>query len=67
MSWAARITRSPEGGLRLRFSEPMKQLDMDADVARRLGSLLLVAAEEATATAPLDVVPNSRRGGRDGK
>jgi len=45
MSWAARLTHTPDG-LRLTFSEPLKSIDMDAAVARRLGSLLLVAAEE---------------------
>jgi hypothetical protein len=46
MSWAARITHAPDGQLRLTFSEPLRSIDMDREVARRLASLLLVAAEE---------------------
>lgn len=52
MSWAARITKAPQGGLRLTFSEPLRTLDMAPEVARQLGSLLLVAAEEAEARVP---------------
>lgn len=65
MSWAARITKAPDGGLRLVFSEPLRQLDMDAAVARWLGALLLVAAEEAK-PGPVDNASRSKRGKRHG-
>jgi hypothetical protein len=65
LSWAARITKAPDGGLRLVFSEPLKSLDMDAAVARRLGSLLLVAAEEVAPAGRLDSRPANRGGKRN--
>ncbi len=53
MSWTARLTESPDGELRLQFSEPLRHLDMTPETARRLAALILVAAEGRQA-APLD-------------
>ena len=45
MSWTARITKAPDGELRLQFSEPLRHIDMDRATARQLAALLVVAAE----------------------
>lgn len=43
-SWSARIV--PHGdGLVLRFSQPVRDIEMTSEVARRLAALLVVAAE----------------------
>ena len=54
MSWTARITKAPDGELRLQFSEPLKHIDMNRETARHLASLLVVAAEGKRA-APFEV------------
>lgn len=43
MSWSARIEHT-DGGLRLRFPEPLTTLDMTNDVAEHLATLLAVEA-----------------------
>ena len=53
MSWTARITKAPDGSLRLRFSEPLRHTDMDRATARDLAALVVVAAGEIRC-APLD-------------
>ena len=45
MSWTARITKAPDGDLRLQFSEPLRHIDMDRATARHLAALLVVASE----------------------
>jgi hypothetical protein len=45
MSWTARITKAPDGELRLQFEQPLRYLDMDRDTARQLAALLVVAAD----------------------
>lgn len=45
MSWTARITKAPDGELRLQFSEPLRHIDMDRTTARHLAALLVVASE----------------------
>lgn len=54
MSWAARLESTPGGGLKLRFSEPVRELDLTADVARRLAALLAMAAEQRQPKPPLE-------------
>jgi hypothetical protein len=53
MSWTARITKAPDGELRLQFSEPLRHIDMDRATARHLAALLVVAAGEKRCL-PLD-------------
>jgi hypothetical protein len=55
MSWTARITKAPHGDLRLQFSEPLRHIDMNAETARHLAALLVVAAN-AKPIAPLELV-----------
>jgi hypothetical protein len=50
MSWTARITKAPDGELRLQFSEPLRHIDMNRETARQLASLLIVAAEGKRST-----------------
>jgi len=54
VSWTARITKAPDGELRLQFSEPLRHIDMNRETARHLASLLVVAAEGKRAE-PIDV------------
>jgi len=61
MSWTARITKAPDGELRLQFSEPLRHIDMNRETARHLASLLVVAAE-GTRVEPLEAVASE--GGR---
>ena len=69
MSWTARITKAPDGELRLQFSEPLRHIDMDRATARHLAALLVVAAEGKRTTpiegeAEKSVIPaNSARWG----
>jgi len=53
MSWTARITKAPDGELRLQFSEPLKHIDMNRETARHLAALLVIASVEKC-TEPLD-------------
>jgi hypothetical protein len=46
VSWTARITKAPDGELRLQFSEPLRHIDMHRATARHLAALLVVAAAE---------------------
>jgi hypothetical protein len=55
MSWAARITTAPGVELRVVFSEPVRQLDMTKDTARRLAGLILVAAEDREPTPNIEL------------
>jgi hypothetical protein len=55
MSWTARITKAPDGELRLQFSEPLRRIDMDAATARHLAALLVVAAGEFERITSSDV------------
>ena len=48
MSWAARIEHTP-AGLALTFGAPLSRLDMTADVAQHLASLLAVEARHRLA------------------
>jgi hypothetical protein len=52
VSWAARLESAPDGGLRLKFSEPVSELKLSADVARHLASLLVLAAEQRQPKPP---------------
>jgi hypothetical protein len=54
MSWTARITKAPDGELRLQFSEPLRHIDMDRATARHLAALLVVAAGEFECASPGD-------------
>src|SRR6478609_5281503 len=56
MSWTARLTKAPDGEVRLQFAEPLDHLDMDRATARHLAKLLTVAAD-GTRVAPLDAKP----------
>ena len=48
MSWSARIEHTP-AGLALTFGAPLSRLDMTADVAQHLASLLAVEARHRLA------------------
>jgi hypothetical protein len=52
VSWAARLESAPDG-LRLKFSEPVRELNLTADVARHLAALLAMAAEQRQPQPPL--------------
>jgi len=52
VSWAARLEHVPGGGLKLRFSEPVRELNLTADVARHLAALLAMAAEQREPQPP---------------
>ncbi len=47
MSWTTRITKAPNGELRLLFPEPLSQIDMDRATAKQLAALIVVAADGA--------------------
>jgi hypothetical protein len=57
MSWTARLSKAPDGELRLQFGEPLDHLDMDRATARHLAKLLTVAAD-GKRVAPLDGIPS---------
>ena len=61
MSWTARITKAPDGELRLQFSEPLKHIDMNRETARHLAALLVVASE-GKRTTPLEAVEGETNG-----
>lgn len=48
MTWSARIVHTP-AGLALTFGAPLSRLDMSADVAQHLASLLAVEARHRLA------------------
>lgn len=55
MSWTTRITKAPNGELRLLFPEPLSHIDMDRATAKHFASLLDRAASEKV-SPPLDAV-----------
>jgi len=59
MSWTTRITKAPNGELRLLFPEPLSHLDMDRATAKRLAALIVDAAE-GPRIEPFDAQATSR-------
>ena len=64
MSWTTRITKAPNGELRLQFPEPLSHIDMDRATAKHLAALIVVAAD-GVRSKPLDPGPEPKKAMND--